>query len=84
MRALFQERCRYRIQITIGVRRLREEFRYLPIVNTSEGYEVMWSKLRSKVRRGRNKIDKQTSVELVNRVREDGLSENLTKRRCDC
>jgi len=29
MRTLFQERCRNRIQITIGVRRLREEFRNL-------------------------------------------------------
>jgi len=27
MRTLFQERCRNRIQITIGVRRLRKEFR---------------------------------------------------------
>jgi len=26
MRALFQEKCRNRIQITIGVRRLKEEF----------------------------------------------------------
>jgi len=30
-RALFQERCRNRIQITISVRRLREEFRNLII-----------------------------------------------------
>jgi len=29
MRALFQERCRNRIHITISVRRLREEFRNL-------------------------------------------------------
>jgi len=29
MRALFQDRCMNKIQITISVRRLREEFRYL-------------------------------------------------------
>jgi len=37
MRASFQERCRNRIQITISVRRLREEFRNLISGNTSEG-----------------------------------------------
>jgi len=37
MRALFQERCRNRIQITISVRRLREEFSNLISSNTSEG-----------------------------------------------
>jgi len=36
MRALFQERCRNRIHITISVRRLREEFRNLISGNTSE------------------------------------------------
>jgi len=37
MKALFQERCRNRTQITISVRRLREEFRNLINGNTSEG-----------------------------------------------
>jgi len=37
MKALFQERCRNRIQITISVRRLREEFKNLINGNTSEG-----------------------------------------------
>jgi len=37
MRVLFQERCRFRITITISVRRLREEFRNLISGNTSEG-----------------------------------------------
>jgi len=37
MRALFQDRCRNRIQITNSVRRLREEFRNLICGNTSEG-----------------------------------------------
>jgi len=39
MRALFQERCRNRIQITIGVGRLREVFRNLisGTGNTNEG-----------------------------------------------
>jgi len=36
-RALFEERCRNRIQITISVRRLREEFSNLISGNTSEG-----------------------------------------------
>jgi len=57
MRALFQERCRNRIQITISVRRLRKEFRNLVSGNTSEGRKVRWSKRRRKVRRGRNTID---------------------------
>jgi len=37
IRVLFQERCRNRSQITISVRRLREEFRNLISGNTSEG-----------------------------------------------
>jgi len=57
MRALFQERCRNRIHITISVRRLREEFRNLISGNTREGLKVRWSKRRRKVRRGRNKIN---------------------------
>jgi len=45
-------------QITISVRRLREEFRNFISGNTSEGRKVKWSKWRRKVRRGRNMIDK--------------------------
>jgi len=67
MRILFQERCKNRIQITISVRRLREEFRNLISGNISEGRKVRWSKWR----RGRNTIDKYTSMELVNLVREE-------------
>jgi len=37
MKALFQEKCRNRIQITVSVRRLREEFRNIISGNTSEG-----------------------------------------------
>jgi len=37
MRALFYERCRSRIQITISVRRLREEFSNLISSNIREG-----------------------------------------------
>jgi len=69
MRALFQVRCRNRMQITISVRRLREEFRNLFSGNTSEGRKVRRSKWRRKVRRGRNTIDKLRSMELVNLVR---------------
>jgi len=42
MRALFQERCRKRIQITIGVRRLRDEF--IESGNTSKERKDLWSK----------------------------------------
>jgi len=58
MRALFHERCRNRVQITISVRGLREEFRNLISGSTSEGLKVRRSKWRRKVRRGRNTIDK--------------------------
>jgi len=57
MRVLFQERSRSKIQITISVRRLREEFRNLISGNTSEGRKVRWSRRRRKVSRGRNTID---------------------------
>jgi len=57
MRTLLQEKCRNRIQITISVRRLREEFRNLISGNTNEGRKVMWSICRRKVKRCRNMID---------------------------
>jgi len=46
MRALFQERCRNRIQISISVRRLREEFRNLGVVGVPSVESPVWSGVR--------------------------------------
>jgi len=60
MRALFQEICRNRIQITISVRRLREEFKNLISVVVTQVKDEKLGGVNGggNVRRGRNMIDK--------------------------